>query len=27
LRRTKSPATAWPELVETWLRTIGMITH
>jgi acetyl esterase/lipase len=25
LRRTKLPATAWPELVETWLVTIGMI--
>ncbi|WP_353069327.1 alpha/beta hydrolase [Tunturibacter empetritectus] len=25
LRRTKYPATAWPQLVETWLRTIGMI--
>jgi acetyl esterase/lipase len=25
LRRTKLPATAWPELVETWLGTIGMI--
>ncbi len=25
LRRTKSPATAWPQLVETWLVTIGMI--
>jgi acetyl esterase/lipase len=25
LRRTSLPATAWPELVETWLRTIGMI--
>ena len=25
LRRTKLPVTAWPELVETWLRTIGMI--
>ena len=25
LRRTKFPATAWPELVETWLRTIGML--
>lgn len=25
LRRTKLPATAWPELVETWLRTIGML--
>ena len=27
LRRTKFPATAWPQLVETWLRTIGMISH
>jgi acetyl esterase/lipase len=27
LRRTKLPATAWPELVETWLRTIGMISE
>lgn len=26
-RRTKFPATAWPELVETWLRTIGMISE
>ncbi|NYF90542.1 alpha/beta hydrolase [Tunturiibacter empetritectus] len=25
LRRTKYPATAWPQLVETWLRTIGTI--
>jgi acetyl esterase/lipase len=25
LRRTKRPATRWPELVETWLGTIGMI--
>lgn len=25
LRRTKFPITAWPQLVETWLRTIGMI--
>jgi acetyl esterase/lipase len=25
LRRTKFPITAWPGLVETWLRTIGMI--
>jgi acetyl esterase/lipase len=24
LRPTKSPITAWPQLVETWLRTIGM---
>jgi acetyl esterase/lipase len=26
LRRTKFPITAWPRLVETWLRTIGMIS-
>ena len=25
LRRTKYPVTAWPQLVETWLRTIGMV--
>jgi hypothetical protein len=25
LRRTEDPITAWPELVETWLGTIGMI--
>jgi acetyl esterase/lipase len=25
LRRTKFPITGWPQLVETWLRTIGMI--
>ena len=25
LRPTASPITRWPELVETWLRTIGMI--
>jgi len=24
LRRTQMPATAWPDLVETWLRTIGI---
>ena len=24
LRRTKFPATAWPQLVETWLRSIGI---
>src|SRR5258707_8684415 len=24
LRRTKFPVTAWPQLVEIWLRTIGM---
>jgi acetyl esterase/lipase len=27
LRRTKYPATAWPFLVETWLRTIGMLPN
>jgi acetyl esterase/lipase len=27
LRRTKFPATAWPQLVETWLETIGMISE
>jgi acetyl esterase/lipase len=26
LRRTESPITGWPQLVETWLRTIGMIS-
>jgi acetyl esterase/lipase len=26
LRRTKFPITRWPALVETWLRTIGMIS-
>jgi acetyl esterase/lipase len=25
LRRTDLPITGWPQLVETWLRTIGMI--
>jgi acetyl esterase/lipase len=25
LRRTKLPVTRWPQLVETWLETIGMI--
>ena len=25
LRRTKYPATAWPSLVEVWLRSIGII--
>jgi acetyl esterase/lipase len=24
IRRTKFPITEWPQLVETWLRTIGM---
>jgi acetyl esterase/lipase len=27
LRRTKLPVTAWPQLVETWLQTIGMISQ
>ncbi len=27
LRRTKLPATRWPELVEIWLGTIGMISQ
>jgi hypothetical protein len=27
LRRTKFPATAWPQLVETWLGTIGMTSE
>ena len=27
LRPTKFPITGWPQLVETWLRTIGMITE
>ena len=26
LRRTKLPATAWPQLVETWLATLGVIS-
>ena len=26
LRRTKLPVTAWPQLVETWLGSIGMIS-
>ncbi len=26
LRRTKFPITRWPQLVEKWLRTIGMIS-
>jgi acetyl esterase/lipase len=25
LRRTKLPVTGWPQLVETWLGTIGML--
>lgn len=27
LRRNKSPITAWPQLVETWLATIGILTQ
>jgi len=27
LRRTKFPITAWPQLVETWLPTIGMLSQ
>jgi acetyl esterase/lipase len=27
LRRTKLPVTGWPQLVETWLRTIEMISE
>lgn len=27
LRRTKFPITEWPQLVETWLRTINMVSE
>ena len=27
LRRTKDPITAWPDLVETWLRSMGMTSE
>ena len=27
LRRTRSAITDWPQLVETWLKTIGMISE
>jgi acetyl esterase/lipase len=27
LRRTKFPLTTWPQLVERWLGTIGIISH
>ncbi len=27
LRPTKFPITGWPQLVETWLQTIGMISE
>jgi acetyl esterase/lipase len=26
LRRTKFPITGWPDLVETWLKTLGMLS-
>jgi acetyl esterase/lipase len=25
LRRTKDPITDWPELVDVWMKTIGMV--
>jgi acetyl esterase/lipase len=27
VRQTKLPVTAWPQLVETWLGTIGMMSE
>jgi acetyl esterase/lipase len=27
LRHTKFPVTGWPQLVETWLKTIGMVSN
>ena len=27
LRRTRFPITGWPQLAETWLKTIGMISE
>jgi acetyl esterase/lipase len=27
LRRTKLPITSWPQLAETWLRTIGILSE
>jgi hypothetical protein len=27
LRRTKFPVTPWPELVEKWLVTLGMVSN
>jgi len=27
LRRTKQPITAWPDLLETWLGTIGVVSE
>ena len=27
LRKTKYPTTAWPQLVEIWLHTIGVVSN
>jgi hypothetical protein len=27
LRHTSAPITSWPRLVETWLRTIGVVGY
>jgi hypothetical protein len=27
LRPTKHPITRWPQLVETWLETLGMLAE
>jgi hypothetical protein len=27
LRPTDSPVTGWPQLVEAWLRAIGIVTR
>jgi acetyl esterase/lipase len=27
LRRTEAPITAWPQLMESWLNTIGMLSR
>ena len=27
LRPTRQPITHWPQLVETWLRTIGVVSQ
>jgi len=27
LRRTNDPITEWPQLVEKWLRTIGVVAQ
>lgn len=26
LRRTQQPVTAWPDLVDTWMKTIHMVS-